>query len=96
MFCPPNLATNVVKMSALEGLMRRYRYEDKEKCRGTDSNCRHRHFQCRALPPELPRQGTTIIESATNAVKAKEHTPPQSSGPTRWAGSPHNADNLLT
>ena len=25
-------------------------------CRGTDSNCRHRHFQCRALPPELPRR----------------------------------------
>ena len=29
-------------------------------CRGTDSNCRHRHFQCRALPPELPRRGNPL------------------------------------
>ena len=35
-------------------------YENKEKCRGTDSNCRHRHFQCRALPPELPRRGLLL------------------------------------
>jgi hypothetical protein len=25
-------------------------------CRGTGSNRRHRHFQCRALPTELPRR----------------------------------------
>ena len=27
------------------------------ECRGPESNWRHRHFQCRALPPELPRHG---------------------------------------
>ena len=44
--------------------------KSKKRCRGTDSNCRHRHFQCRALPPELPRLGTSIIESVILAVKA--------------------------
>ena len=39
-------------------------------CRGTDSNCRHRHFQCRALPPELPRPTTSLSILPQKAVKA--------------------------
>ena len=36
------------------------------RCRGTDSNCRHRHFQCRALPPELPRPVLSILAGHLN------------------------------
>ena len=38
-------------------------------CRGTDSNCRHRHFQCRALPPELPRRANPLSNRPPNLVK---------------------------
>jgi hypothetical protein len=32
----------------------------KEWCRGAESNCRHRDFQSRALPTELPRHGGAL------------------------------------
>ena len=30
------------------------------KCRGAELNCRHRDFQSRALPPELPRRDANL------------------------------------
>ena len=42
---------------------------DRHWCRGTELNCRHRHFQCRALPPELPRPHF-ILKKALRRVKA--------------------------
>ena len=43
--------------------------EPAKRCRGTDSNCRHRHFQCRALPPELPRQWNLLSNLRPSTVK---------------------------
>ena len=57
---PAHLTIYVVKMLSKQTSKAILSYENKEKCRGTDSNCRHRHFQCRALPPELPRQGLLL------------------------------------
>ena len=40
-------------------------------CRGTESNCRHRHFQCRALPTELPRREVSILILAERGCQEK-------------------------
>ncbi len=39
------------------------------RCRGTESNCRHRHFQCRALPTELPRRAGLILIPAARSCQ---------------------------
>ena len=70
-------------------------YEKIEKCRGTDSNCRHRHFQCRALPPELPRRGLPLSNPSL-PVSRRPFTPAPSTDATRSLSLTHESDNRLT
>ncbi len=39
-------------------------------CRGADSNCRHLHFQCSALPTELPRRLSHSIHARQQRASA--------------------------
>ena len=61
-------------------------------CRGAESNCRHRDFQSRALPTELPgRDASGGGKSKRDQSPAKWAGPPPGHGkfPVRHASSPH-------
>ena len=64
--------------------------EGKEWCRGTELNRRHRDFQSRALPTELPRPGTPALDGTL--IIAVRVTRPQA-GATR--GPPFNQHSTI-
>ena len=90
-----NSNPNVVKTLSKRPFSCSLSYENKEKCRGTDSNCRHRHFQCRALPPELPRR-RLILSNPSLPVSRRPFTPAPSTDATRSLSLTHESDNRLT
>jgi len=50
-----------------------------ERWRGAESNCRHRDFQSRALPTELPRRAAPENNNGTLFVSLPRHSPQWSS-----------------